>query len=91
MLKYFMYYLLLINLISLSLCWYDKRAAIRQKWRIKESTLLLSAALGGSVGFYVGMKAFRHKTKHLKFTVLVPLLIILQSAGLIWFFFYKNT
>lgn len=90
MLKYVLYYLLLINLFSLSLCWYDKRAAIRQKWRIKESTLLLSAALGGSVGFYVGMKAFRHKTKHLKFTVLVPLLIALQSAGLIWFFFFKN-
>jgi len=90
MLNYVIYYLLLINLFALFLCWYDKRAAIRQNWRVKESTLLLSAAVGGSVGLYLGMKTFRHKTKHLKFTVLVPLLIALQSSGLIWFFFFKN-
>lgn len=81
-----LYYLLLINLIAWVLCWYDKRAAIRQNWRVRERTLLIYAAAGGSAGLYLGMKTFRHKTKHLKFTVLVPLLLLIQSAGLIWFF-----
>lgn len=86
-----LYYLLLINLIALVLCWYDKRAAIRQNWRIRERTLLLYAAIGGSAGLYLGMKTFRHKTKHLKFTVLVPLLLLIQSAGLVWFFVIRTS
>ena len=86
-----LYYLLLINLIALVLCWYDKRAAIRQNWRIRERTLLLYAAIGGSAGLYLGMKTFRHKTKHLKITVLVPLLLLIQSAGLVWFFVIRTS
>ena len=86
-----LYYLLLINLTAWVLCWYDKRAAIRQNWRVRERTLLLYAVAGGSAGLYLGMKTFRHKTKHLKFTVLVPLLLLLQSAGLIWFFVIRAT
>ena len=83
MLKYFFSYLLFLNLASFVLCGFDKRAAVHRRWRVRESTLLISAAAGGSLGLYAGMKLFRHKTKHLKFTLLVPLLILLHAAGLI--------
>ena len=55
-----------------------KQKARRGRWRIPERTLLLLAALGGSVGSLLGMYLFHHKTKHLKFTLGVPLILILQ-------------
>lgn len=82
--RYVFYYLILVNLISLVLCWIDKRASIRGDWRVRESTLLLCAALGGAAGLYLGMRALRHKTRHLKFTLLVPLFLLLQIAVLFW-------
>jgi uncharacterized membrane protein YsdA (DUF1294 family) len=85
MLRYLLYYLLLANLTAYLLCFLDKRAAIKKRWRISENTLLASAILGGAAGLYLGMKTFRHKTKHLKFTALVPLILLIQVAGLVWF------
>lgn len=54
----------------------DKFFAIKQMWRIPEIMLLLIAAMGGSVGCLTGMYLFRHKTRHLKFVVGVPLIIV---------------
>ena len=73
-------YLLIINLVAFYLYWNDKRRAKKGRWRIPENTLLLLALIGGSIGALFGMKVFRHKTKHWKFKILVPLFLILQIA-----------
>ena len=71
-------YLLIINAAAFLLMLVDKRKAIKSKWRIPEATLMWSAALGGSVGALAGMYLFRHKTKHLKFTIGIPVILALQ-------------
>jgi len=81
MTKLILLYLLIVNAIAFLLMLADKRKAQKKLWRIPESTLLLSAAIGGSVGALAGMYTFRHKTKHLKFTLGVPAILILQIAG----------
>ena len=68
-------YLLIINAAGFLLMLVDKWKAKKNRWRIRESTLLLVAALGGSVGSLAGMYLFRHKTQHLKFTLGVPLIL----------------
>ena len=73
-------YLLFINLVAFYLYGNDKRRAKKGRWRIPENTLLLIALIGGSIGALLGMKVFRHKTKHWKFKILVPLFLILQVA-----------
>jgi len=70
--------LLLVNLLAFALYGIDKLKAKKGAWRIPESTLLLVAFLGGSLGALLGMELFRHKTKHAKFKVLVPLFLILH-------------
>ncbi len=77
-------YLLLINAVSFVLMLADKRKALKNLWRIPESTLLTAAAFGGSIGALAGMYRFRHKTKHLKFTLGVPLILAAQIALLVW-------
>ena len=76
--KYILWYLLLINAAAFLLMLSDKRRAKKNRWRIRESTLILSAALGGSVGALAGMYTFRHKTKHIKFTAGIPAILIAQ-------------
>lgn len=56
----------------------DKEKAIKHQWRTKEETLIGIAVIGGSIGSYLGMQKFRHKTKHLKFTLGIPVIIIIQ-------------
>ncbi len=72
--------LLLMNLLAFVLYGVDKLKAKKGAWRIPESTLLLVAFLGGSLGALLGMEVFRHKTKHAKFRILVPLFLILHIA-----------
>lgn len=57
---------------------YDKMQAKRNRWRIKEKTLLILALAGGAIGAYFGMKIFRHKTKHNLFRLGLPLLVLLN-------------
>ena len=78
--KDFLAYLLLINAAAFLLTLADKRKAKKNRWRIPERTLIGSAVLGGSVGALLGMYTFRHKTKHLKFTLGVPAILIAQLA-----------
>lgn len=73
-------YLILMNAAAFLLMLVDKQKAKKKKWRIPEATLMGVAALGGSVGALAGMYAFRHKTKHTKFTVGIPAILILQIA-----------
>lgn len=76
--KLILYYLLAANLAAFCLCGWDKRCARRGAWRIPERTLLLSALLGGSIGFLCGMKLFHHKTRKPKFKFGVPAILIAQ-------------
>ena len=71
-------YLLIINAAGFLLMLVDKWKAKKNRWRIRESTLLIVAALGGSVGSLAGMYLLRHKTLHLKFTVGIPLILAAQ-------------
>lgn len=73
-----MVYLILINAAGLVLMLVDKRKARRKAWRIPEAALLTCAVLGGSIGSLMGMYLFRHKTRHLKFTLGVPLILAIQ-------------
>ena len=82
--KYFLLYLLLINAAAFVLMHADKRRAKKNRWRIPERTLIGSAILGGSIGALVGMRCFRHKTRHLKFTLGIPAILIAQILLAIW-------
>lgn len=76
--RYILYYLLTVNAAAFLLMLVDKQKAIHHRWRIPEAALLGSAALGGSIGALLGMYFFRHKTKHKKFTLGVPAILIAQ-------------
>ena len=80
----FFVYLLIVNAFGFVLMLADKRKARKKKWRIPESTLMLVALIGGSVGCLSGMYLFRHKTRHPKFTVGVPLILALQVVLAVW-------
>ena len=78
MTKMILLYLLIVNALGFLLMLVDKRKAQKNLWRIPESTLLLMAAIGGSVGSLVGMYKFRHKTKHWQFVIGMPAILIAQ-------------
>ena len=84
--KYFLLYILLINAAAFLLMLVDKLKAKKNRWRIPERTLFGSALLGGSIGALLGMYTFRHKTKHLSFTLGMPAILIAQVALAIWIF-----
>lgn len=71
-------YFFIINLFAIFLMKYDKVKAINNQYRVNEKTLFLIALILGGIGIYTGMYLFRHKTKHVKFTVGIPLIIILN-------------
>ena len=71
-------YLAVVNLAACAAAIIDKRRARRDEWRIPESTLLLLAALGGSVSMLITMKLIRHKTRKAKFMVGIPVILALQ-------------
>ena len=71
-------YLVIMNIIGVLIMGIDKSKARRQAWRIPEKTLFLISLLGGSVGTWMGMYIFRHKTKHWYFVVGMPVILVLQ-------------
>ncbi|MGL4656797.1 MAG: DUF1294 domain-containing protein [Sarcina sp.] len=71
-------YLIIINIIAFILMYVDKVKAIKHQWRIQESTLMGFAIFGGSIGGILGMQIFRHKTKHPKFYIGMPVILIIQ-------------
>lgn len=77
-------YLLIINAIAFVLMLVDKYKARKKLWRIPESVLMSSAILGGSIGALIGMYLVRHKTKHLKFAVGIPVILSLQILLSVW-------
>lgn len=82
----FIWYFFIVNILLFILMGIDKKRAILNKWRISEKNLILISILGGSIGGLIGMYTFRHKTKHLKFTIGLPLILILQLITLYFIF-----
>ena len=74
------YYVLILNFVTMLDYGIDKFKAKKGKWRIPESTLLLLAVFGGSIGAWLGMRVWRHKTQHMKFKYGIPVIFILQVA-----------
>lgn len=80
-------YFVVVNFLSILMFFIDKKKAEKNLWRISEKALILVSILGGSVGALIGMYTFKHKTKKLKFTVGIPVILILQIVLII----YLNT
>lgn len=70
--------ILVLNFLGFVLAGVDKRRAVRKLWRIPERQLMLVAFFGGAVGLYLGFRVFRHKTRHPKFMIGVPLILLVQ-------------
>jgi len=85
MYKIALIYLLIANVAGLAIMGIDKRKAIKGAWRIPEKTLFLFSLIGGSVGTWAGMYLFHHKTKHWYFVIGMPLILVLQVVGIIYF------
>lgn len=84
------FYLFIINLLAFFLMFNDKSRARNRKRRIPEKTLFTAAWLGGSIGALLGMKVFRHKTKHKSFTIGIPAILVIQLLLLsLWLYFSK--
>ncbi len=79
-------YFILVNTFSFLLMGIDKYKARKNKWRIKESTLFLSSVIGGSLGSLLGMFFFHHKTKHKKFVLGMPCILLVHICLLLYWF-----
>ena len=86
--EYFLLYLLLINAAGCLLMLEDKLLAKKKKWRIPEAVLVGVALTGGSAGVLLGMHLFRHKTRHIKFVIGVPVIFTVQVVGGILLFLH---
>ncbi len=82
--KLFLYYFLIINLYGIFVMYSDKNKSKKGKWRTPENTLFTIAIAFGALGIFIGMRLFRHKTKHNKFVIGIPLILIVQV-----FIFFK--
>lgn len=81
------YYLLIINLLTFAVYGIDKAKAKKGAWRIPEKTLLLLAVIGGSIGAWLGIRLWRHKTMHPQFKWGVPLILLIQLALSVCYFY----
>lgn len=88
--KIALYYLLAVNLLTFISYGIDKYKARHNHWRVREASLLLLAALGGSIGALLAMKMFRHKTQHKKFRFGVPAILLVQLV-IAAFLYYRYT
>ena len=79
-------WLMLMSLVLFAVMGADKRRAKKGAWRVPEKTLFLLALLGGAIGGVLGMRVFRHKTKHWYFAWGFPILALLQLALCFWLF-----
>lgn len=76
-------FLLFINVYGFLIMGLDKRKARKNAWRTPEKTFFITALLGGSIGVWLGMQCFRHKTQHKTFNIGIPLIFLMQVAGAI--------
>lgn len=80
MFNIFVLYLIVLNLVGFFIMLVDKNRAIKNQWRISEKALIGISIIGGSIGMLAGMNTFRHKTKHKKFTIGIPVILVIQVA-----------
>ena len=80
-------YLIIVNIGTFILYGADKKKAEKDKYRIPESSLLFYSVIGGAFGAFLGMRIFHHKTKKKKFTIGMPLIVILEILIIIYFKF----
>lgn len=83
-------YVIVINVITLMMYGIDKWKAKHSKWRIPEATLLIMAAVGGSIGAWTGIKLFHHKTLHKKFKYGVPAIFLIQLGIMVFVYLKTN-
>ena len=90
-LKIFLIYLAAISLVAFIMTVWDKHCARRGMWRVPERSLFAVSFLGGSVMMLLTMKLVRHKTKHKRFMVGIPVIILLQAgaAAAVWYYFFR--
>ena len=88
MLKIFLAYLFIINFCGFFIMLIDKQRAIHKEWRIPEKTLIGVSLFGGAVGMLLGMSSFKHKTKHKKFTIGVPFILLMHICLIIFYLYY---
>lgn len=80
-------YLVVINIFTFIIYGIDKYRSVKKEWRISENTLIIAAVIGGSAGALLGMKMFRHKTRHPKFAIGIPVILLVQL--LVYYFAAK--
>lgn len=85
--KYFVIILIIINLLTCIIYGIDKLKAVGRARRTPEKVLLGLAFVGGSLGALIGMQVFRHKTRHWKFRILVPLFLVLHIVAILFVYF----
>ncbi|USK62102.1 DUF1294 domain-containing protein [Peribacillus asahii] len=78
-----MVYMIFINILAFAIMGIDKKKARNGEYRISERTLWIVAVIGGGTGAYLGMKQFRHKTKHASFKWGLPVLMVIQLGLLV--------
>lgn len=83
--KFIFVYIVFTNILLFTLMAIDKQKAKLRQWRISEKTLFILALIGGSIGGILGMYTFRHKTKHLKFTLGFPIIFLFQLISIFLF------
>ena len=83
------YYLIIINIVTFLVYGIDKWKAKKSLWRVRENSLLMLAILGGSIGAWLGMKVWHHKTLHKKFRYGIPAIIIIQLAVIGYFLYLQ--
>lgn len=83
-LNLFSKYIIIISIVTFVVYGIDKYKAKHDKWRIRESVLILLAVIGGSIGALAGMWILRHKTLHAKFKYGIPIILVLQIVGLLF-------
>lgn len=82
--KILIIYLLVINVVAFLIFGWDKLQARKNRWRISERTLFLSALLGGGLGGIAGMKVWHHKTRKWYFKFGIPLIVVLQMGAVLY-------
>ena len=89
-LSIFLAYILIISVVSVVVCIYDKKISKKNRVELRtpEKTLLLLSAIGGSVAMYITMLLIRHKTKHFKFMVGIPVIMVIQAVVIFFLFHF---
>ena len=88
-LSIFLAYIAIISIVSIIVCIYDKKISKKNRVELRtpEKSLLILSALGGSVAMFITMLIIRHKTKHFKFMVGIPVIMIIQAVA-VWALFH---